>query len=162
MLGMELDKEPTSSDNRTLREIVESDIGKTTDLSVVALVGRSGSGKTATVVDLARRHFVVFCVCSSPRSRGHPDFKDRNFSTLAKDVEQMCQALPIPNSLKQRLDNDSLLKSLAGDRVELEFLARLSFLQLLLNNDAQLTPGQFFREQTNGGAVTIGALVERL
>ncbi|KAF9284123.1 hypothetical protein BGZ68_004905 [Mortierella alpina] len=157
-----LGKEPTSSDNKTLREIVESDIGKTTDLSVVALVGRSGSGKTATVIDLAKRHFVVYCVCSNPRSEGDPDFMDRNFSSLAKNVEQMCQALPTPSSLKQRLDNDSRLKSLAGDRVELEFLARLSFLQLLLNNDAQLTPEQFFREQINGGAVTIGTLVGKL
>ena len=162
MLGMVLDKEPTSSDNRTLREIVESDIGKTTNLSVVAMVGRSGSGKTATVIELARRHFVVYCVCSNPRSRGHPDFKDRNFSALAKDVEQMCQALPMPGSRAQRMDNDSRLKKLAGDRVELEFLARLLFLQLLFNNNAQLTPEQFFREQTNGGAVTIGVLVDRL
>ncbi|KAK3805922.1 MAG: hypothetical protein J3Q66DRAFT_360046 [Benniella sp.] len=162
MLGILQGKEPMSDDNRTLREIVESDIGKTTDLSVVAMVGRSGSGKTATVIDLARRHFVVYCVCSSPRSLGRIDFKDRNFSTLAKDVEQMCQALSKPSSSRQRLDNDSRLKRLAGDRVELEFLARLLFLQLLLNNDAQLTPEQFFREQTNGGATTIGALVEKL
>ncbi|KAG0035316.1 hypothetical protein BGZ81_009812 [Podila clonocystis] len=162
MLGMVLDKEPTSSDNRTLRGIVESDIGKTTDLSVVAMVGRSGSGKTATVIDLARRHFVVYCVCSNPRSRGHPDFKDRNFSALAKDVEQMCLELPIPNSSKQRMDNDSRLKKLAGDRVELEFLARLLFLQLLFYKNTQLTSEHFFREQTNGGAVTIGTLVEKL
>ncbi|KAG9063736.1 hypothetical protein KI688_003848 [Linnemannia hyalina] len=67
MLGMVLDKESTSSDNKTLREIVESDIGKTTNLSV-----------------------------------------------------------------------------------------------LLLTNDAQLTPEQFFREQIIGGAVTIGTLVNML
>ncbi|KAF8920987.1 hypothetical protein BGZ58_004144 [Dissophora ornata] len=146
MLGAVLDREPTSEDNKALRQIVDSDIKKTTGRSVVAMVGRSGSGKTATVIDLARKHFVVYCVCSSPRSTGQPEFQDRNFSTLAKDVEQMCQALPIPSSLKQRLDNDSRLKRLAGDRVELDFLARLLFLQLLFNGNAELTPEQFFRE----------------
>ncbi|KAF9139415.1 hypothetical protein BGX30_007983 [Mortierella sp. GBA39] len=162
MLGMMMGKESTSSDNRTLRAIVESDIGKTTNHSVVALVGRSGSGKTATVVDLARKHFVVFFVCSSSRSKTYTEFVDRNFFTLAKDVEQMCQELPTPSSENQRIAYDSRLKTLAGDRVKLEFLARLLFLQFLFNNNAQLTPEQFFREQTSGGAVTIGELVKRL
>ncbi|KAK3811879.1 MAG: hypothetical protein J3Q66DRAFT_403744 [Benniella sp.] len=110
MLGIVLDKEPTSNDNRTLREIVESDIGKTTGHSVVTMVGRSGSGKTTTAIDLARRHFVVYCVCSNPRSRDHPDFRDWNFSTLAKEAEWMCQALSTPSSSGQQLDNDSHLK----------------------------------------------------
>ncbi|KAF9972495.1 hypothetical protein BGZ75_001481, partial [Mortierella antarctica] len=164
MLGMVLDKEPTSSDNRTLREIVESDIGKTTDLSVVALVGRSGSGKTATVVDLARRHFVVYCVCCDPRSMSSPDFKDPNFIRLARDVERMCVSLPKPEpeSLHDLIENDSTLKRRAGDRVELEFLARLLFLQFLFNNNPDLEPLQFFREQTNGGATTIRTLVNKL
>ncbi|KAG0272982.1 hypothetical protein BGZ97_010845, partial [Linnemannia gamsii] len=48
MLGAVLDKEPMSEDNKTVRQIVDSDIKKTTGHSVVAMVGRSGSGKTAT------------------------------------------------------------------------------------------------------------------
>jgi hypothetical protein len=162
MLGAVLDKEPMSEDNKTVRQIVDSDIKKTTGHSVVAMVGRSGSGKTATVIDLARRHFVVYCVCSNPRSTGQPEFQNRNFSSLAKDVERMCNALPTPSSPDQRIVNDKRLKELTGDRVELEFLARLLFLQLLFNGNAELTPEQFFREQTNGGAMTIGILVDKL
>ncbi|KAG0019239.1 hypothetical protein BGZ82_000211 [Podila clonocystis] len=164
MLGMVLDKEPTSSDNRTLRDIVESDIGKTTGHGVVAMVGRSGSGKTATVIELAKKHFVVYCVCCDPRSMSSPDFKDPNFITLARDVERMCVSLPKPEpeSLHDLIENDSALKRRAGDRVELEFLARLLFLQLLFTNDPDLAPLQFFREQTNGGATTIETLVNKL
>lgn len=164
MLGMVLEKEPTSSDNRTLREIVESDIGKTTGHSVVAMVGRSGSGKTATVIELARKHFVVYCVCCDPRSMSSPDFKDPNFITLARDVDRICVSLPKPKpeSLHDVIENDSTLKRRAGDRVELEFLARLLFLQLLFNINTDLEPLQFFREQTNGGATTIETLVDKL
>ncbi|KAF9299630.1 hypothetical protein BGZ74_008826 [Mortierella antarctica] len=164
MLGLVLAKEPTSSDNRTLREIIESDIGKTSGHSMVAMVGLSGSGKTATVIELARRHFVVYCVCCDPRSVSSPDFKDPNFITLARDVERMCVSLPKPKpeSLHDLIENDSALKRRAGDRVELEFLARLLFLQLLFNINPDLEPLQFFREQTNGGATTIKTLVNKL
>lgn len=164
MLGMILGKEPMSSDNKTLREVVKSDIGKTTRHSEVAIVGRSGSGKTAIVIELAKRHFVVYCVCCDSRSMSSPDFKDPNFITLARDVESMCVSLPKPEpeSLYDLIKNDSTLKRRAGDRVELEFLARLLFLQPLFNINPDLEPLQFFCEQTNGGATTIETLVHML
>ncbi|KAF8924896.1 hypothetical protein BGZ47_003626 [Haplosporangium gracile] len=59
-------------------------------------------------------------------------------------------------------DIDSEVKALAGERVKLEFLARLLFLQLLLQNKPDLEPQQFFREQTTGGATTIARLVTKL
>ncbi|KAF9080036.1 hypothetical protein BGX29_005673, partial [Mortierella sp. GBA35] len=58
---------------------------------------------------------------------------------------------------------DEKVKARARARVELEFLARLLFLQLLLNHIPDLEPRQFFHEQTTTeGASTIGTLVYKL
>ena len=58
------------------------------------------------------------------------------------------------------VDTDSEIKALAGERVEIEFLARLLFLQSLLDNNPGLEPRQFFHEQTSErGALTIKKLV---
>ncbi|KAK3805240.1 MAG: hypothetical protein JOS17DRAFT_49006 [Linnemannia elongata] len=165
MLGLELDKQARTSDNETLRSIVEDDIGTVGGHRVVVMVALFGSGKTATVIDLASKHFVVYCVCCSPGITVSPDFNDPNFITLAEDVERIYRTVI---NREQRgssdpLDIDSDVKAFAGERVKLEFLARLLFLQLLLNNNPDLEPQQFFREQTTtGGAATIGELVYKL
>lgn len=59
-------------------------------------------------------------------------------------------------------DIDLEVKADAGERVKVEFLARLLFLQYLLINNPDLEPQQFFREQTTKGASTIGELVYKL
>jgi hypothetical protein len=93
MLGLELDKQTSTSDDKTLHSIVEGDIGKYSDLRIVAMVAPSGSGKTATVVDLASKHFVIYCVCCSPSPTISPGFKDPGFIALAKDVERIYRSV---------------------------------------------------------------------
>ncbi|KAI8356289.1 hypothetical protein B0O80DRAFT_497003 [Mortierella sp. GBAus27b] len=164
MLGLELDKQARTSDGETLHSIVEGDIGKYSDHRVVAMVAPSGSGKTATVVDLASKHFVIYCVCCIPSPTISPGFKDPNFITLAEDIDSMYRTVIHKNQggSQDAKDIDSEVKALAGERVKLEFLARLLFLQLLLQNKPDLEPQQFFREQTTGGAATIARLVSKL
>ncbi|KAK5808232.1 hypothetical protein F5H01DRAFT_370260 [Linnemannia elongata] len=165
MLGVQLDKQAKTSDGDTLHSIVENDIGKLSGHHVVAMVAPSGSGKTATVVDLASKHYVVYCVCSSPNTTTSPDFEDSNFVALAKDVERTYRNRTDkePKSLHELLTLDLDVKTLIGERVEVEFLARLLFLQFLLNKNADLEPKQFFREQTTaGGATTIAKLFDKL
>ncbi|KAH7055030.1 hypothetical protein BKA57DRAFT_501557 [Linnemannia elongata] len=164
MLGLELDKQARTSDGETLHSIVEGDIGKYSDHRVVAMVAPSGSGKTATVVDLASKHFVIYCVCCIPSPTISPGFKDPNFITLAKDVERIYRSVldKKQGALREPQDIDSEVKALVGERVELEFLARLLFLHLLLQNKPDLQPQQFFREQTTSGSSTIGKLVYKL
>ncbi|KAG9065460.1 hypothetical protein KI688_002787 [Linnemannia hyalina] len=164
MLGLELGKLARTSDGETLHSIVEDDIGKYSDRRVVAMVAPSGSGKTATVVDLASKHFVIYCVCCIPSPTISPVFKDPNFITLAEDIESMYRAVIHRNQghSQDAKDIDSEVKALAGERVKLEFLARLLFLQHLLDNNPTLEPLQFFREQTTKGALTIGDLVYKL
>ncbi|KAF9116504.1 hypothetical protein BGW39_002721 [Mortierella sp. 14UC] len=166
MLGLELDKQARTSDGKTLHSIVEGDVGSIRH-RVVAMVAPSGSGKTATVIDLARKHFVVYCVCCSPSTTISPDFKDPNFITLAKDVERIYRNIadkkPGTMSMSDLLNVDSDVKAFTQERVEHEFLARLLFLQLLFNNNPRLEPQEFFREQTTiGGASTIRGLVKGL
>ncbi|KAG9070410.1 hypothetical protein KI688_009747 [Linnemannia hyalina] len=164
MLGLELDKLTRTSDGETLHSIVEDDIGKYCDRRVVAMVAPSGSGKTATVVDLASKHFVIYCVCCIPSTTISPGFKDPNFITLAEDIESMYRSVIHRNQGRSQCakDIDSEVKALAGERVKLEFLARLLFLQHLLDDNPDLEPLQFFREQTTKGAFTIGDLVYKL
>ena len=126
------------------------------------MVGRSGAGKTATVVDLVIKHFVVYCVCSDPNSMANVNFADPNFVQLAKEVEEMASNICTPETLQAVKDNDSHLKWLAGDCVNLEFLEWLLLLQLLFMMKRELIPEQFFREQMNGGATTIGEFVKKL
>jgi hypothetical protein len=167
MLGLELDKKArtTASEttiSETLLSIVEDEIGAISGNRVVAMVAPSGSGKTATVIDLATKHFVIYCVCSTPHVTISPDFNDPNFVTLAKDVEKMYAAV-VDEEQGNLFGIDKKVKERARERVELEILARQLFLQLLLNHIPDLEPRQFFLEQTTTeGASTIGTLVSTL
>ncbi|KAF9297132.1 hypothetical protein BGZ88_010967 [Linnemannia elongata] len=159
MLGLELDKQAKASDGKTtLRSIVEGDIGKLGH-SVIAMVAPSGSGKTATVIDLATKHFVVYCKPLTLRSSG-----TQILPTLAFDVEAMyATAARTPGIAHDLLEIESETHRLVGERVELEFLARLHFLQLLLDRHPDPEPQQFFREQTTAaGTSTIRELVKVL
>ncbi|KAF9936415.1 hypothetical protein BGZ65_002413 [Modicella reniformis] len=103
------------------------------------MVAPSGSGKTATIVDLASRHFVIYCVYCVPSPMIPPGFKDPKFITLAKDVENIYVAV--------------IDKELGSwrERVEIEFLARLLFLQFSSSTT-----------RISKGASTIGKLVHKL
>lgn len=166
MLGLELDQQAKTSDGQTLRSIVEDDIiGKYKDPRVVAMVAPSGSGKTATVVDLASRHFVIYAVCCIPGPAVSPGFKDPNFITLAEDIESIYRGVVQRNqgSSQDAVDFDSEVKALTSERVKIEFLARFLFLLYLLENNPDLEPKQFFLEQTiTNGALSIGRLVRKL
>jgi hypothetical protein len=164
MLGLELDKQAKTSEGETLREIVDKDVGRYSDHRVVAMVAPSGSGKTATVIDLASKHFVIYAVCCIPSPTISPGFKDPNFITLAKDVESIYTTIinREHGGSRDPLDIDSEVKSLVGNRVEVEFLARLLFLLHLLDSNPVLEPRQFFRAQTTKGASTIAGLVNRV
>ncbi|KAF8928395.1 hypothetical protein BGZ58_009679 [Dissophora ornata] len=165
MLGLELDKQAKTSEGETLREIVEKDVGRSIDLRVVAMVAPSGSGKTATVIDLASRHFVLYTVCCVPSPSISPGFQDPNFIRLSTDVESIYRDVIHRNqgTLLDAVDTDSEVKAKIGDRVRTEFLARFLFLLRLLDNNPALEPRQFFRELTSkGGALTIERLVRKM
>ncbi|RUS13597.1 hypothetical protein BC937DRAFT_95079, partial [Endogone sp. FLAS-F59071] len=135
------------------------------------MVARSGSGKTATVFSLAKKHFVIYVLCAPPDAFAPVD---RNFETLKKEVSNMPDTFkedflkdhPVPNEREERSNHlvlyDEKLKERIGNRVELEFLARQLFLLLLFRKDCNLEPETFLREQINGGQNVIGELVGEL
>ncbi|KAF9992912.1 hypothetical protein BGZ79_002501 [Entomortierella chlamydospora] len=164
MLGLELDKQAKTSEVETLHEIVEKDVGRSSDLRVVAIVAPSGSGKTATVIDLASKHFVIYTVCCIPGPSISPGFQDPNFITLSK-VESIYRDVIHRNQggLLDAVDIDSEVKARIGYRVTVEFLARFLFLLHILDNNPALEPRQFFCELTaEGGALTISDLVNQI
>ncbi|KAF9123517.1 hypothetical protein BGW39_008911 [Mortierella sp. 14UC] len=93
MLGLGLDKQARTTTGETLRSIVEDDIGKSRGFRVVAMVASSGSGKAATVIDLATKQVVIYCICLTPHATVPADFNDLNFITLATDVEDIYATL---------------------------------------------------------------------
>ncbi|KAF9350089.1 hypothetical protein BGX26_011681 [Mortierella sp. AD094] len=143
MFGQLLDK-PTTSKKRTFFEIVESDIELHSGFCPVAMVARSGAGKTSMLVQISRKHFVIYAMCQTKKSRTL-DFTNENFSILASDVERIAQDVPFP---EQDAESDDQL----FDKIK-----------VYDNNlNPGLTPEQFFREQINGGAKTITKLIRRL
>ncbi|KAF9908675.1 hypothetical protein EC991_009603 [Linnemannia zychae] len=165
MLGLGFDKEARSRENMTLRSIVEDDIGALYHNRVVTMVAPSGSGKTATLIDVASQHFVIYCACCHLWAINATDFKDQNFNHLGTDVEEIYRTFSssAPTRIRRDpVDFDKALSRLVSDRVSLEFLARVLFLQLLLDINPDLEPLQFFREQTTTGQSTISTLVHIL
>ncbi|KAF9160845.1 hypothetical protein BGX20_002369, partial [Mortierella sp. AD010] len=135
MLGLELDKQAKTSEGETLREIVDKDVGRSSDLRVVAMVAPSGSGKTATVIDLASKHFVIYTVCCIPGPSISLGFQDPNFLQLSTDVESIYRDVIQRNqgSLLDAVDNDSEVKALIGDRVKIRDLNGSDLTGLSLN-----------------------------
>ncbi|RUO95674.1 hypothetical protein BC936DRAFT_143461 [Jimgerdemannia flammicorona] len=131
MFGRVLELDPISSRGETLLQIVERNI---LHRHTIAMIGRSGAGKTATVVDLAKKHFVLYVVCST---------SDPNFKNMIDEID-----MDSPRQVEHR--------------IELEFTARRIFLLLLFNMDPHITPEQYFYEQMNGGIETIARLVRML
>lgn len=165
MLNLDGAAEPTTDKKETLTSIIEGDIGKATGRNTVALVGRSGAGKTSTVVRLARKHFVIYICCGDPNARQPPDFPDSNFVRMAEEVEASAREIKdtVPGKTEQDItERDGRLKAAAKDRVNLELLARLSFLLALFMKDPSTTPELFFRQQVNGGQAHIAQLVRLL
>jgi len=169
MLGQVLPNMQPTGGKRTFSEIIQSDVHKTGNHCTVAMVARSGSGKTATVAQLAKKHFVIYVVCEA-KSGVAIDFHDQNYRNLAQEIDNMCSSLPAPvlidgDILKYRdaiLSYDYQLKIFATKRVQLEFLARQLFLVLLFRKYPQITPETFFREQVVNGYNTIFELVNEL
>ncbi|KAJ1532405.1 hypothetical protein HK096_006955, partial [Nowakowskiella sp. JEL0078] len=118
LMGKLFNGTPTTHDGRSLEEIVDQDRTKTVGHYVVAMVGRSGAGKTATVMDVAKKHFVIYFICSDPNSMKGPDY-DLNFDKMARYIENLFDAFPKPQTIEDVLNRDRLFKKQIQERVRL-------------------------------------------
>ncbi|RPB23667.1 hypothetical protein L211DRAFT_235418 [Terfezia boudieri ATCC MYA-4762] len=162
MLGKLLDVEPTTSTNETVSAIIQGDIGKQSGFYTIALIGRSGAGKTATIVSAARQHFVVYFVCSRKGDPQRSGIIDRSFNILAGEVAEYPDRSPNLTTFDEIRSNNEHLKMRVVDRVKVELLARLLFLCMLFKKNQNLTPEEYFREQINGASEAIHAIVLQL
>ena len=97
------------------------------------MMARPGSGKTATIMRVAREHFLVFMNCCTPHGR-LVELHDDNFVTMAEDVvrDNVISALHEWNSAEALVEWDAKMKRIAEARATTEILGRLMFLLLLL------------------------------
>jgi superfamily II DNA or RNA helicase len=155
--------QPTTSNGETLLSIIENDMQNNVK-HIAVMVGRSGCGKTATIVRLARKHFVIYMCCENPLIGLPPlEFPDPNFRQMVMELQKsVIQSIPVPKDIAEFLQRDQDAKRIAREHVELEILARLLFLRGLFEIEPNLTPEQFFIEQqTETGGDMIEELVDK-
>eukprot|EP00727_Mastigamoeba_balamuthi_P010236 m51a1_g5835 hypothetical protein (539) ;mRNA; r:283827-286169 len=141
---------------RTLSKIVADDAAQGIN-TVVALAGRSGAGKTATIVDLSRRHYVVYlCAVTAGHIRNLEDIPDPLYTALDSDVFQM--SLDYHKQFGAALSWEAMKarhRAVFGSacrRVTADLVGRLAFLLFLLEREAKrgraLDPSYYFLVQT--------------
>jgi hypothetical protein len=127
---------------------------------MLVFIGRSGVGKTSTIAQLATKHFVVYMLCSALYARASPGFPpDSNYLEMGREINNFFTTTSTFswNRLKEL---DEKRKAKAYARTQVEILARFLFLRLLLEQDAELTPRNFFFYQLQAaGREAIAKLV---
>ncbi len=155
--------EPKSANGETVSSIIEQDMVVSNDKRTIAMIGRPGCGKTATVIRAAREHFLVYICCSTSGER-LPDLHDPNFSQMVAyiaDRDRISREIEWKDG-DTLVSRDNEMKYMAMARARVEILGRMMFLLLLLRENPLLTPEVYFREQVNGGSVAIGKIVQVL
>ena len=101
----------------------------------------SGSGKTSALKDLAKRHFLVYMLCSGNRPLSAKlRISWRSDQGFVRMVEAFTKSLPERTSVE-----DAALEAKRAATVEV--MVRLAQLRALLKADPNLTPEGFFMHQ---------------
>eukprot|EP00727_Mastigamoeba_balamuthi_P011478 m51a1_g6953 hypothetical protein (948) ;mRNA; f:43539-46682 len=129
-----------------------------------ALLAKSGSGKTATIVALCKRRFVILISCAfapAPTGGASRFFNDRNCCKLEQEAIELATAAGDPSSRESKEPARSIVYfSSVRLRALREALARMLFLAVLLRQKPELTPEDFLREQAGeAGKELVGRLV---
>lgn len=142
--------------------IINHNIGLTTGKDIIVMVGRSGCGKTTTMVRCAREHYLIYMSCSNAMHGEPRELKDVNYANMADVImqEYLRNYKYECTTQSQVLDRDYKLKSMAWDKITQEVLCRLLLLLHLFRAYHALTPEQFLRAQLNGGADYITRLID--
>eukprot|EP00727_Mastigamoeba_balamuthi_P012891 m51a1_g8224 putative dynein heavy chain axonemal (4742) ;mRNA; r:111319-133683 len=154
--------------SRTVRTVVDEDRDSRMSFgNTVVLIGGPGTGKTATVVDVASKHFVVYMSAAGLSA----DLPDPHYSSLARDVENIAatydsmhptnsSAPATPEEVWRYLqDRHHKVHEAARARIEADLVGRLLLLLALLRRDGcALSPVAFLDAQVRGvgaGAVQL-------
>ena len=113
----------------------------------VALIARSGSGKTGTIVGLAKRFFLIY-ICAMGAKGGQLSSQFQRDNNSLKLEQDLYYALTNPQLVAQvEPERTRKIFELVSNRTRHEIIGRLLFLVILLKQNSSLTPEQFFREQ---------------
>ena len=113
------------------------------------LLGKSGTGKTRAIFDVARQFFTIYIECSTSDDRIDVT-KDKSYTEMAEMIQKLKWAKPeVARNEAQRL-------------IQLEYTSRLLFLLLLLKKYPDTTPQDFLASQLNGGQNAIMDIVPKL
>ena len=113
----------------------------------VALIARSGSGKTGTIVGLAKRFFLIY-ICAMGAKGGQLSSQFQRDNNSLKLEQDLYYALTNPQLVTQvEPERTRKIFELVSNRTRHEIIGRLLFLVILLKQNSSLTPEQFFREQ---------------
>ena len=140
--------QPFFGDDPALKAIMD-DIHNTPS-PVFKVLGVPGSGKTATIMQLAREHFVIYIDCSTKFDHEEGEFCDPNFTQLVQDIDATIG--PLKEFITQGQPN--LLPTVnhsTSNRILQECLARLVVLHQLLVTKPDLTPEEFLMYLLNSG-----------
>ena len=151
------DRPPTDGFGHTANSIVaEAFATSGFKPKVVALIGKSGCGKTTTIFELAKKYFVLYIDCFP--SKDSPDMIPI-YSTLENVVFKKKAEGPI-NTWNEMRNFQRNLTHISHEGTCRLILARMSHLLLLLNNQPDLTPETYLKDQLNGGRSIITRLCE--
>lgn len=153
--------EPTTEDGTPISAIIERNLQMQSGQDVITMVGRSGCGKTATMIRCARQHYLIYISCSNRVHQSGSEMVDTNYARMARDITQTYEQnfASQCTTRQEMIDRDANVKDMAQQRLRLDILCRLLFLRHLFLHNPHVTPEQFLRAQVNGGAILVGELV---
>eukprot|EP00727_Mastigamoeba_balamuthi_P010302 m51a1_g5895 hypothetical protein (995) ;mRNA; f:539284-542354 len=150
--------DPTTAEGCTLVTLL-----KTSPRQLVALVGKSGCGKTTTVLQLAQQNFIVVYIDFGDEGLWHRmcSFADDAYSSLSRVYT--CDTSDAPEVAHARArDLQADLARSAHAYVGRMVLARLLLYALLQRNCGAVSPQGFLEEQLGGGRAVLGAIEAKL
>eukprot|EP01106_Pelomyxa_sp_JSP_P011842 TRINITY_DN314_c0_g2_i2.p1 TRINITY_DN314_c0_g2~~TRINITY_DN314_c0_g2_i2.p1 ORF type:complete len:757 (-),score=101.00 TRINITY_DN314_c0_g2_i2:137-2407(-) len=137
---LEGDTDPTTKDGLSLRDIVQL----LQDNSFVALIGKSGCGKTTALQVLAAEHFVLYIDCVK-------DFTMKSCLSTAQYIysETFSSQSPL-QSWDEAKSVHSQAKNLCRTLILYNIAARMIYLKLLMQA-SNITPLEWFHVQSQSG-----------
>ena|SRR5271163_352200 len=74
------------TDGHSVSSIIQEDISMLNGKRTIVMIGRSGCGKTATIVCVARAHYLVYICCNTGERLA--DLHDPSYLQMTNDIKR--------------------------------------------------------------------------
>eukprot|EP00727_Mastigamoeba_balamuthi_P009755 m51a1_g5401 hypothetical protein (405) ;mRNA; f:57022-59364 len=159
-LGKVVDSpEPMTSDGKRLSEVVSQCMGTSQGRNLIALIGKSGCGKTTALMELAKKFYVIHMECQ--QSSG-------DIGLTMADLTLECNSLleaGLSEEIGDQVELQTKMRFASHYHTGLLILSRLVFLCAVISKTdgtprGRCTPAEFFACQVNGGAQLSAAVLK--